>query len=203
MKKEKKKSKKSPKGKTVKRELPFKLTDTEKAERALEAAHLDAEIADFSVQKKLVSDEWSAKIRSRTSKRTDLLKQINDGIEHRDVECTEVKNFDTNKVEYWLDGSKISERDLTETDRQLDLDEASARKGKKKADEAKAAAVANPKTAEQLEQEKAKACVATPAKKPSRGQRQELPSDRDLDIAATHREETSKRGSYSTLNGVR
>lgn len=194
------KKKKSPKGKTVKRPLPFNLTDAEKATRGLEAAKLNTDIAQLTIEKKMATEEYSAKIKDRTARRNDLLTQIDDGKENREVECVEVKNFESNKVEYYFEGEKITERDLTEEDKQLELDEASAKKGAKKLKEKQLAA--KPQTAEQKKAEEAKACAAVPGKKPPRGKRQEI-TEFDMDLARTHREETSRNGSYSALNGVR
>lgn len=200
MKEKSKTKKKNPKGKLVKHSLKFNLTDEEKAKRGLEAADLNADIAELTIEKKIATDEYSAKIKDRTARRNDLLKQVKDGVENREVECIEVKNFDAGKVEYYFEGEKMHERELTEEDKQLELDEAASKKSKKKLKEK--AATAKPQSDEEKKAEEAKACVAVPGKKPPRGKRQEI-SAFDRDIAETHREETSRNGSYSALNGAR
>jgi hypothetical protein len=146
----KKKVKKNPKGKTLTRPLPFKLNDEEKAARGLEAAKLNNEIAELTVKKKLVTDEFAGSIKDRTARRNTLLKQIHDGLERRDSECTEVKNFDENKVEYWVDGQMLESREMTPTDRQLDLDEAKKDTKKKGSEVPAGASVVAPPTGDDV-----------------------------------------------------
>ena len=172
--KDPKKTKKNPKGKEVTKLLPFKLTDEEKAVRGLEAAEKQSEIAQFEYEKKKASDEIGAKIKSATARRNVLLSQIRTGEESREVKCIEVKNFETNKVEYYFEGEKNSERDMTDHDRQLEMN-TDPKKTKSK------------KTAKGSTESSAK---------------QEMTAQ-DRDIAETHREETSARGSWSMVNGAR
>lgn len=196
---EKKKTtkKKNPKGKQTMQSVEFQLTDTQKAEKGMEAAKLQKEVNELTVEKKIATDTFAAKIKSRASRVATLLGEIDSGVETRDVECIEVKNFDRNRVEYYLDGEIVKERDLTEDDRQLELDAASAAKGKKKAKEQAESAKANPTTPEQAAQDNAKACVAVPGKNPPRGLRQEI----DPEVADLMKSETNRKTKTSAVDG--
>lgn len=148
-KKKKSNTAKNPKGRLVTRLLSFTLTDEEKSARGLEAANLNHKVAEKTIEKKIAVDEFSAMIKDLTARRNTLLNQIKTGTEKRDVECTEVKNFDANKVEYWFDGEKLEERDMTTFDRQLELEEqkGALKKAEKKSEAHAGATVVPPKEA--------------------------------------------------------
>lgn len=173
------KQKKMPKGNKVKRIVEFKLTDEEKAAKGLRAAELSQEIGKVSIQKKIAADEFSAKLKDRTGRMSTLLAEIHKGTEGRETECIEFKNYEDQKVEYWFDGAKVQERDMTDHDRQLDLktDTKSKRNWQK---------------AEDTE-------IATPSPfKPTAAEKK-----KSEEIKQVHREETGRNTAYSQLNGAR
>jgi hypothetical protein len=173
---------KMPKGEKVKRMIEFKLTADQKADKGLEAAKLSEEIGKVTYEKKAAADAFAAKLKDRTGRMTTLLREINRGVEKRETECIEFKNFDANRVEYWADGKKLHEREMTEQDRQLDL--------QAKKTNAKGTTKADPKWQG--------AAAHMPAPKPSTKADQ-----KSAEIRTIHREETSQKGAYSQLNGPR
>ena len=60
--------------------------------------------------------EMKATIR-RLSRETDT------GTIEQEVEVTAVKNHDANEVEYWFEGQIVDQREMTEDDRQVDLED--------------------------------------------------------------------------------
>lgn len=117
----KKKSKKEIQGKTVLKSLEFKLTDEQKANKGLKAAELSEELKVLEIEKKKVTGEYTAKIKTKLSTMSTLLHEIHGGIENRDVECIEHMNFKAGKVEFYFEGEKKAEREMTPADRQLEL----------------------------------------------------------------------------------
>lgn len=120
--------KKTPAGEKVKRQLPFKLSDEEKARKGEEAAKINAKADKAMLLKKSDMDMHNKMIKSLVVKRDVLLKSINEGIEHREVNCVEVKNYDDNKIEYWYEGEVLDSRDMRPEDRQQTLTEPKAKK---------------------------------------------------------------------------
>lgn len=130
--KEKKVKLKNPKGEKIRTIVSFKLTDEEKAKKAEIAAHASSEHADLVIKKKAEVEKFNAKIKTASAQVTKLLLEINNGFEEREAECIEVKNFEGNEVEYWLDGVIVKRRELTENDRQEKFQLDAASKSKRK-----------------------------------------------------------------------
>lgn len=175
------KTPKNPKGENKMKVLQFKLTDEQKAEKGLKAAELADKVRLLEIEKKALSDEFGAKIKAAKAQMNTHLKEIFDGVEDREVEAVEVKNFETNKVEYWFEGEKMAERDLTEADKQMQLGEQKKkdRAFQKANDDQKAALVETHQDTKETKDEK----------------------KRRLEIAQVHREETGQLTSRSALNG--
>lgn len=175
------KAKKNPKGEKAMKVLQFKLSDEQKAEKGLKAAELQAEIEKLEYEKKAASDAFGSKIKAAKAKMITFLKEIHEGVEDREVEAIEVKNFDQNKVEYWYEGEKKSERDLTDADKQMNL-------GDQKKKERAWQKANDDQKAEMVE---------------TAGDDAETKKDkkRRLEIAKMHREETGALTARSSLNG--
>lgn len=176
------------KGEKVMRMVEFKLTDAQKAEKAQKAAEMSNELSEIVVEKKLAVDVFNSKIKDRTSRMNTLLGEVHRGVEEREVECIQVKNFETERVEYYHDGVKVQEREMNESDKQLSLAEAKKNAGKKWQKPKKETPDADgpdyiaPERAEDASKEAAK---------------------KRAEIRAVHREETGRNTAYSQLNGVR
>lgn len=113
---------KNPEGKKVKRAIPFKLTEKEKSDRGEQAAKINEELEAAVEKRKIVMKDHNDNIKALTGKVSKLLKQINEGQERREAEVVEVKNFEGNVMEYYLDGEVVDSRAMTVEDRQLDLE---------------------------------------------------------------------------------
>jgi hypothetical protein len=169
---------KIPKGaKPTTKLLTIQLTDAELAERGMTAATKAGEVAELETEFEGVKEIWKAKIKKAEADRDVALEAIRRGTEDRNVDCYEVKNFETNKVEYWAKGKVLQSRDMTETDRQTDLP---------------------------LKAKRAKTLTApTTAMRKAEGAEPKELTAAQKDIASVHREETSKNGSWSVANGAR
>lgn len=115
----------------VKRALPFKLTDEEKARKGEAAANLNEQLEVAVAAKKVEVDKHSLKIKDLTKKISNTLHAISTGEERREVQCTEIKNFEKNLVEYVFKGQTLESREMTADDRQLVLADKPEKKGPK------------------------------------------------------------------------
>jgi hypothetical protein len=114
------------------RQLPFKLTDHEKAERGERAATFNFEHGRLVLERKDIMATYNEKLRDLSSKVSGLLNQISEGIENREVECVEVKNYEANQMEYWFEGEVKFHREMSPEERQMELDERpKAKRGRK------------------------------------------------------------------------
>lgn len=123
------KEKKTPKGEKTLEMIEFKLTDEEKAKMGTEAAKLQGEVDKITIEKKMSTDDFGARIKSKNARLRTLLKSIDVGKEQRETQCIAVKNFDAGKMEFWVDGVKLKERELTFTERQMTM-KVDVKKGK-------------------------------------------------------------------------
>lgn len=112
---------KTPKGKKVKRAVLFKLTATEKAAKGEAAGNVSEEFKALDAKWKVVRSDYGGKLKGFQSKITKLLEEIHQGEERREVECTEVKNFEKNTVEFWHKGKVADTREMTPDDRQSEM----------------------------------------------------------------------------------
>lgn len=108
---------------TVLKDIDFKLTETELAERAKEAARVNTEIFAVQAEKADVTKEFKRKLEVLENMRNKLLDQVDNGIECRAVECEFVKNYDAKKVEYYYRGELVESRDMTAEESQRDMAE--------------------------------------------------------------------------------
>lgn len=126
---------KTPKGTKVNEVIDFDLTDKQRSEKGLLAAQLMREADEVTKEKADANKSWNSTIKAKTNRVHELLTQIERGVEPREVECTMVKNYDKGDVEFWLDGKKLKNREMTHDERQTSFDEAEQpapqRKGRK------------------------------------------------------------------------
>lgn len=115
-------SKKNPKGKTIKRMIAFNLTEEQKAKKGEAAAKLNESLEAAVEKKKEAMSDHSEKIKGLTAKIRKFLHELNEGKEQREVECVEVKNFESNTVEYWFEGENVFARKMEPSDRQEEMD---------------------------------------------------------------------------------
>ena len=115
--------KKNPEGKKVTESIEFKLSDIQKSRKGMDAAKLSKEVAELRIEKKTTVDTYTAKIRTAEAKMNTLLEQIDSGVEWKETEVIAHKNYDAGKMEFWLNGEKVKERELQYHERQMDIDE--------------------------------------------------------------------------------
>jgi hypothetical protein len=113
--------KQDPKGDKIKRALPFKLTDAEKARKAEQAANLNQKLAEAVEKKKEAVSHHTAGIKNLQAQISERLRCIQDGTERREVQCIEVKNYEGNVVEFWFEGKMLESRPMTADDRQTTM----------------------------------------------------------------------------------
>lgn len=104
--------------KEIEREIVFKLTEQEVADKGRECAFLDLELAKIRMQFKSVKEEWMAKIKTVDSQRIEISSIIRSGEEPRKVKCLEAKDFKANTVYYIFNDEVVDERVLEAHERQ-------------------------------------------------------------------------------------
>ena len=172
-------TKKTPDGERVERSLPFKLDDELKARRGETAAGLSKKLDEAVEKKKTEMAKHNEGIKKFTTQISALLKCINEGVERRAVSCTAVKNFESNKIEFWYEGIILEEIEMKPGDRQLDLKEKSNKPAALKQERWQRMAPKYPaKTIVEESEEDAK----------------------KADIASVHKLETSKKGASSAVD---
>lgn len=111
----------TPEGDKVHRVLNLPLTDADKSKRADLMAEVQIALQDQEAEKKLNATGFNQKIKELKKSLRTLSRQVKDGIEEKNVECTMVKNFEANAIEYWYEGEVVDTVEMTEEDRQQDL----------------------------------------------------------------------------------
>lgn len=119
--------------KKMKREFTFELTEKEVVTYARKTATLTKQRNDIEAEFNNIKSTFKAKIDEKETEIASLLQAIEKGSEIRLTECIERKDFNKEVVEY-VAGSKILEtRDMTEEEKQmeLNLDKATTEKAKR------------------------------------------------------------------------
>lgn len=164
---------KTPDGIKMKRKLPFKLGDEEKARKGEIAAQYAKMLEEAEVKKKSAMAIHNEKIKELKLKRDEHLTMINLGVEQREVNCTEVKNFESNQIEWWYGDQVIDSREMKAEDRQQTLEEGSKEK--------------KPRNWQKLS-----------TKRPKDGPM--MPLAEENEIAQVHKLETSRKGASSAVD---
>ncbi len=168
--------KKNPEGEKCERKLPFKLNDEDKARKAELAAQLNKQLEAAEAAKKADMAKHNEKIKKLRADVSTQLKMINEGIERREVTCTEVKNFEANKVEWYFEGEVLESREMKPEDRQLALDDKAKKKDAKKPEKWQRMAPKHRRKTDPNEE------------------------TQDEQIAQVHKLETSKKGASSAVD---
>jgi hypothetical protein len=170
---------KTPDGEKCERSLPFKLDDDLKARRGETAGALNKKLDEATEKKKNEMAKHNEGIKKLTAQIGALLKAINEGVERRNVTCTAVKNFESNKIEFWFEGIILEEVEMKPGDRQLDLKDKSM----------KPAALKNERWQKMGPKYKPKTIV----------EENEEDAKRE-EIASVHKMETSRKGASSAVD---
>lgn len=105
----------------VNKELRFKLTEHDFAERGKEASQISKDLDAYRLESKQIRAERTEKEKALESSLSHTLGIISEGHEVRQTNCKEVRNFTLNKVEYVVDGIVIEDRPLSSEERQREM----------------------------------------------------------------------------------
>jgi len=106
---------------TANRKIAFKLTETELVQHALKAAGLRPEIDKLEADKKAIGAEFKKKIDEKDAELRAILSVIQTGTEERAVEVEERLNYEDCVVQVWHLGEMMSERPMTNEERQVSI----------------------------------------------------------------------------------
>ena len=165
----------------ITKEFTFKLNDKEVADRGRAAGKLRREINALVAELEEIKAERTAAIKAKAAERDHHLSVIDDGKENRLVEVEMRKNFEAKLIQYYFKGALLEERAMSPEEMQMAL----PLKAKKKAKEKEP-------TGAQKTYAKAKGT----AHASSNGKAKEN------DVAATIREETSRKTKRSAVDGI-
>lgn len=112
----------TPKGEPVTREVELGLDDPTRAKLAAELGTKLAQLTELNTkfaEKKAKHAEQTDPLKARVKAIENFLEC---GREKKTLQCTLVKNYDDNVVEYWYEGRVVDHRAMSELDRQQQLD---------------------------------------------------------------------------------
>lgn len=112
---------KTPKGTKVTREVEIDLDEKLKLKLVGELAEKSRSLTKLNTEFDEVKNKWKERIKPVQDRVETILAFIENGKEKKTVETTMVKNFEENRIEYWLDGVVVDHRPMTVTDRQEEL----------------------------------------------------------------------------------
>ena len=104
---------------TLFKTFPFKLMDKDYIEKGKLAATQQLDVSNIEEHFKDVKAEWKHKIKLSKQDLSHSLRIIRNGVEEREVEVEELKDFVRMTVTYILDGEILEERAMTDKERQL------------------------------------------------------------------------------------
>lgn len=105
------------------KKLDFDLTDEEISEKAQSVSEKWIYIGQQKAKLKEIKGQYNERIKKAEDEIDRLTEQIVEGKQEKEVEATQVKNYDDNTVEFWYEGEMKASRSMEEKDRQQDLDE--------------------------------------------------------------------------------
>ena len=108
-------------GKKVKRFVLIDLTDEEVISKSKELGELGLKLGVVEEEKKSVTSDYSAKITIIKETMKDYFNALSERKEHREEECLQVNNFESNTVEWYYNDVVVDSRVMLESDRQQDL----------------------------------------------------------------------------------
>lgn len=108
---------------TIMRDLPVQLTESELAAVAREIGRLNAERQGMEAQAKVASDQWKDRIRGVEARAADLATKAHEGQELRPTECVEEYDYRLGEVRVVRSdtGEKLETRPMTTEERQPSL----------------------------------------------------------------------------------
>lgn len=101
---------------------PFELTKEELLAYGERAAKLEKMIADLEIEKAVTAKTFKERIGGLRAECASLSRLIRDKREYREVDVEEVFNYSEKRVDYQYKGKVIETREMTENERQLELD---------------------------------------------------------------------------------
>ena len=105
----------------VTRDMTFQLSQKEIATISKDCAALDSEVVALEQQLAGVKKELGGIIKEKKRVLRQLLRDIREGVQTKEVECTERKDWNDGTVEYLVDGKVEETRDMTEEEKQMDM----------------------------------------------------------------------------------
>lgn len=121
-------AKKKPEGIKIQRTVELKISDKEQAKRARELAKLELEKFEAEQAKKADAHKWNHKIKHLQQEISQLSREVDSGREEQTVTCTLVKDYEGNKVDYYYKDEIVDTREMTDEDRQMDIEETPKKK---------------------------------------------------------------------------
>lgn len=109
----------NPEGEKVLRKLPFKLDDSDKAKKGMLAAEVSMQIDEAKAKMASANAKIKEAIKTKTAQVNALLREIREGVERREVQCVEIKNFEKSEIEWHFEGKILESRDMVAADRQI------------------------------------------------------------------------------------
>lgn len=106
---------------TVTKKLPFLLTEHELADKGREAAEAAATASRLKREFAAVRAEHKDELEQQQILIAAALAAIRSGTDEREVTCEEQRDYSAGTVSWWYDGVCMSERVLTQEERQLDF----------------------------------------------------------------------------------
>ena len=130
----------TPKGEKMQKVIPIALTDKDRDVRSRRIAKLEIEQRQVEEEKKETTAQFNARIKTLRKEIGEISCEIEAGYKEENVSVVMVKDFPNNEVQYWYKGEVAETREMTESDRQMDLADAkptTKRKTRKKKKTAK------------------------------------------------------------------
>ncbi|MGZ3687334.1 MAG: hypothetical protein ACXWPM_06780 [Bdellovibrionota bacterium] len=190
-------------GKLVEIEAKLPLTDAAARERGNIACQKLEERDKLILERKKVADEYAARISALQSEAKKLLLEFREARELRTVKAREIRNFEKGQVEYHYKGEIIHSRTMTLADRQDDL----PLKESKNAPLPKVSVLTDSADLRPTELKPAGATVTTLKRGPKYDPVAEAhalgEATQRADVAAVIQEETSARGKWNSIDGVK
>ncbi len=106
----------------VKKSIPIDFTDEELLKMSKQLGNALREIEELEADMKEKVSSYKNQILAHKTSVTTFKNQINLGYQMVQKDCKLIKNFETQRREYWYDGKIVETEALTERDYQLDLE---------------------------------------------------------------------------------
>ena len=107
--------------KVIEKDLNFKLTEEDFADKGKEAGKIAGELNKLNIEFDKVKKEWKDKLNRKESELSIILGTIRRGDEDRRVKCVERKDFNNHVVEYIFNGDVMHSREMKMDERQMEL----------------------------------------------------------------------------------